>query len=131
MKIVWLDARDAIAFHAEQIARFGGQPGVRDRGLLESALARSRNLAEYGKPTLIELAAAYAFGIARNHPFIDGNKRAALVCAFVFLEINGWSIEAPEAEAVLTFLALAEGKLPEAELAAWMARHSIRQRPVR
>jgi death-on-curing protein len=123
MKRVWLDARDAIAFQAEQVALFGGQPGMRDAGMLESAIARPRNRAAYGKSTDFELAAAYAFGIARNHPFIDGNKRTALVCAFAFLELNGWEISAPEADAVLTFLALAEGTLDEAELAGWLKRH--------
>jgi death-on-curing protein len=123
MKRVWLDARDAIAFQAEQVALFGGQPGIRDAGMLESAIARPRNRAAYGKSTDFELAAAYAFGIARNHPFIDGNKRTALVCAFAFLELNGWEISAPEADAVLTFLALAEGTLDEAELAGWLKRH--------
>jgi death-on-curing protein len=128
MKRVWLEARDAIAFHAEQIASFGGQPGIRDSGLLESAMARPRNRAAYGKSTVFELAAAYAFGIARNHPFIDGNKRVALVCAFVFLELNGWDVAAPEPDAVLTFLALANGTLGEAELAAWLKQHCTQRR---
>lgn len=123
MKRVWLDVRDAIAFHAEQIAQFGGSPGVRDAGLLESAMHRPRNCAAYGKPTVFDLAAAYAFGIARNHPFIDGNKRTALVCCFTFLELNGRTVAAPEADAVLTFMALAAGKLSEDQLAAWLERH--------
>src|SRR5882672_4989855 len=123
MKVVWLDVRDAIAYHAEQIAQFGGQPGVRNEAMLESALARPRNKAAYGKSTVFHLAAAYAFGIARNHPFLDGNKRTALVCAFAFLHLNGQEVTAPEPEAALTFLALAEGKLTESALAAWLKQH--------
>lgn len=123
MKRIWLDVRDAIAFHAEQIAQFGGQPGIRDQGLLESAMHRPRNRAAYGKPTLFDLAASYAFGIARNHPFIDGNKRTALVCCFTFLELNGRTVAAPEADAVVTFMELAAGKLSEDALAAWLERH--------
>ncbi len=126
MKRVWLEAEDAIAFHAEQIAQFGGQPGIRDRGLLASALGRPRHRAAYEKPTRFDLAAAYAYGIARNHPFLDGNKRTALVCAFTFLELNGWDVRAPEADAVIAFLALADGSMSEKGMAAWFARHSAR-----
>lgn len=128
MTRVWLAPDDVIAFHAEQIAQFGGQPGIRDRGLLESALGRPRHRAAYSRSTVFELAAAYAFGIARNHPFIDGNKRTALVCAFTFLELNGWEVRAPEAEAVIALLELAAGTMPESEMAAWLKRHSVRQR---
>lgn len=128
MKWIWLETRDAVAFHAEQIALFGGQPGIRDESLLESALARPRNRAAHGEAKAFQLAAACAFGIARNHPFVDGNKRTALVCAFVFLELNGWEVQAPEAEAAVTFLALAEGKLSEEGLAEWLRRHSARSR---
>lgn len=126
MKRVWLEAEDAIAFHAEQIAQFGGQPGIRDRGLLESALGRPRHRAAYEKPTVFELAAAYAYGVARNHPFLDGNKRTALVCAFTFLELNGWEVRAPEADAAIAFLALADGSMSEKDMAAWLAKHSVR-----
>jgi death-on-curing protein len=96
--------------------------------MLESAMARPRNKAAYAKAPIFELAAAYAFGIARNHPFLDGNKRTALVCAFTFLELNGSEISAPEADAVLTFLALAEGKLAEDALAAWLKQHSVKRK---
>ena len=126
MKRVWLEAEDAIAFHAEQIAQFGGQPGLRDRGLLESALGRPRHRAAYEKPTVIELAAAYAYGIARNHPFLDGNKRTALVCTFAFLELNGWEVRAPEEDAVIAFLALADGSMSEKDMSGWLAKHSVR-----
>lgn len=125
-RVVWLEAEDAIAFHAEQIAQFGGQPGIRDHALLESALGRPRHRAAYEKPTVFELAAAYAFGIARNHPFLDGNKRTALVCAFTFLELNGWEVRAPEADAVIAFLALADGSMSEKDMAAWLKRHGRR-----
>jgi death-on-curing protein len=128
VKFVWLDARHAIAVHAEQIAQFGGQAGVRDQAMLESAMARPRNKAAYGEGTVFGLAAAYAFGLARNHPFLDGNKRTALVCAFAFMELNGWEVRAPEPEAALTFLALAEGKLTEAALAEWLKQNSTRRK---
>jgi death-on-curing protein len=129
--VIWLDRRDVEAFHAMQIAEFGGLAGLRDAGSLESALARPRNLAAYKKPTEFELAAAYAFGIARNHPFVDGNKRAALVTAFVFLELNGWEVKAPEAEAVVVFLDLAAGKTSQADLAKWLAARSVRKKRAR
>lgn len=128
MKFLWLGVRDVVAFHAGQIAQFGGQSGIRDRGLLESALARPRNRAAYEKASVFDLAAAYAFGIARNHPFIDGNKRTALVSAFVFLDLNGWDVRATEAKAAVTFLALADGNLSEARLAEWLEQHCVRLR---
>ena len=99
----WLEADDLVAMHGGLIAEFGGPPGLRDRALLESAAARPKHLATYERPTAFELAAAYAFGPARNHPFIDGNKRVALVAAFTFLELNGWEVQAEEAAAVLVF----------------------------
>lgn len=128
MKRVWLGVRDVVAFHAEQLAQFGGRPGIRDLGLLKSALGRPRHRDTYAKATVFELAAAYAYGIARNHPFIDGNKRTALVCCFTFLELNGWEVDVPEVDAVVTFLALAEGKLSENELAGWLEGYSAKPR---
>lgn len=125
--MIWLELRDVEAFHAMQIAEFGGLAGTRDRGALESALARPLNLSAYGEPSIFELAASYAFGIARNHPFVDGNKRTALVSSFTFLEINGVQVDAPEADAVLTFVDLAAGKLTEKALAAWLEAHSARK----
>lgn len=103
-----------------QIARFGGGTGLRDEGLLLSALARPENMAAYGDPDVAALAASYAYGIARNHPFVDGNKRTALVTAAVFSLENGHELVANEADAVLTFLALAAGDLSEEELADWI-----------
>jgi len=117
---LWLDGQITLSLHADQIARFGGSDGVRDHGLLESALDRPRNRWAYEQPTLAELAAAYAFGLARNHPFVDGNKRIALAAADVFLQLNGFELICSEPDAVVTFLALAAGELEEVELADWI-----------
>jgi death-on-curing protein len=126
---VWIRAIEALAFHAHQIALFGGSEGVRGQGLLQSALARPKNLFAYAERplTMAELAAAYAFGISNNHPFIDGNKRTAMQIAFVFLEFNGFSVTASQEEACLTFLSLAAGRITEPELALWLARNSTAQ----
>jgi death on curing protein len=120
---IWIAQEVAVAAHAEQLAEHGGGEGVRDIGLLESAMMRPQNLAEYGAPDVSELAAAYAFGIARNHPFIDGNKRTAVVICETFLLLNGYSLHVTDAELVVAFLALAAGDLPEDELAAWLREH--------
>ena len=117
---VRIDAADAAAYHAELIAGHGGSAGLRDRGLLESALARPQNLAAYGEPTAFELAAAYAFGIAKNHPFVDGNKRVAFVASVTFLESNGYQFAATEEDAAITFLGLAGGKVTEQDLSRWL-----------
>lgn len=121
-EIVWLLEETVRAVHSRQISEHGGRPGVRAEGLLLSALARPRNLAAYGDPPpdLTALAAAYAYGIARNHPFIDGNKRVALVAARTFLLLNGADLEATQEDKYITFMRLAEGSLGEAELAAWV-----------
>ncbi len=121
----WLSADELVAIHAELIAEFGGAPGLRDRGLVESAAARPKHLASYGEPTVFELAAGYAVGLARNHPFVDGNKRIALVAAFTFLELNGWEVSAEEPAAVLVFFDLAAGEIDERELALWLERNAI------
>jgi death-on-curing protein len=120
----WLESDELAAIHSELIAQFGGPPGLRDRGLLESAAARPRHLVNCEQPTAFELAAAYAFGRARNHPFVDGNRRTALVAAFTFLELNGWEVQAEEAAAVLVFQDLAAGKLEETQLAQWLEKNS-------
>lgn len=119
----WLPLRAVLAIHDEQIAEHGGGSGVRDRGLLESALARPQNVATYGAPDSADLAAAYSFGIARNHPFVDGNKRTAFMAAYAFLGHNGFELDVAEAEAAIVISDLAAGKLTEAELAAWYRRH--------
>ena len=120
----WVTRRIATAIHLKQIQRHGGGHGIRDEGMLESALARPQNLAACGEPTVFDLAASYAFGLARNHPFIDGNKRTAFVASVLFLRLNGQVFEAEQAEAALIFLRLAAGELSEAELAEWFRRHS-------
>jgi death-on-curing protein len=115
----WLDRRIIVALHDVQLVRHGGAGGIRDAGLLESALARPRNLHAYGEAELYVLAAAYAYGIVRNHPFVDGNKRTGFVTAALFLQENGLRLTAPEAEAVVMTLGLASGEMPEEGFAAW------------
>ena len=110
----------ATALHDEQLRAHGGGTGLRDAGLLESALARPQNLAAYGEPDAADLAASYAFGLARNHPFVDGNKRTALVVCETFLIDNGWDFEASDAELVVLFEDLAAGQVSEEELAGWL-----------
>ncbi len=117
---VWIDPAVVLAVHEEQLSEHGGAAGVRDAGLLESALARPRNLAHDGEPDLCELAAAYAFGLARNHPFIDGNKRSAFVATELFLVLNGWQLVASDADCVLVMLSLASGEIDEPTFAAWL-----------
>ncbi len=117
---VWVRADVALAIHDEQLREHGGLAGVRDEGLLHSALARPENLAIYGAPDVAALAAAYAFGIARNHPFLDGNKRTAYVVAELFLGLNGFVLTGSDVDAVLTFLALAASELSEEELGTWI-----------
>lgn len=119
----WLSVTVIHAMHEELIAEHGGSSDVRDQGLLESALARAQNLLAYGQPSLAEMAASCAFGIARNHPFVDGNKRTALMAAYVFLGLNGQRLIAPEAEAVVMTQELASGACSEAEYAAWLGSH--------
>ncbi|MDO9371023.1 MAG: type II toxin-antitoxin system death-on-curing family toxin [Gammaproteobacteria bacterium] len=116
----WVAQHVALALHRECIATFGGSDGVRDAGLLESALARPENLLSYGAPTLHELAAAYGYGIAKNHPFIDGNKRTAFLTTAVFLMDNGLHPLVNEIEVVEIITALAAGKLSEAEFSQWL-----------
>ena len=120
---IWVTLAVAQAAHAEQLAEHGGGEGVRDAGLLESAMARPQNTAAYGDPDAADLAAAYAYGIARNHPFVDGNKRTAAVVSETFLVLNGYQLAATDAELVVAFLALASGELSEDELADWFRQH--------
>ncbi len=121
---VWIRSEIIYAIHAEQLAEHGGLPGLRDEGGLESAMSRPLNLAHYGDPDVFELAAAYAYGIARNHPFADGNKRTAFVTAVLFLELNGYRLTATKEDRVLTFLSLAAGEVAEEELADWIRSNS-------
>jgi len=123
---VWLGVELAIDIHAEQLALFGGPAGIRDRGMLESALGRPQNKFAYGEHDLAALAAAYAFGIARNHPFIDGNKRAALAAMIVFLNLNDIDLLVPQADMTAAILAVAAGEAEEEILAQWLRDHIAR-----
>lgn len=120
MDYKWIMVETAHAMHARQIAEHGGTNGVRDKGLLLSALARPENLNAYGESVdLAALAVSYAYGIAQNHPFLDGNKRTALVVSVTFLNLNGFDFDAPSTEIYTTFLSLADGSISEEDLAAW------------
>jgi death-on-curing protein len=121
----WLIEGVVIAMHGEQISEHGGSLGIRDDGLLSSALARPQNQAGYGDPSVFDLAAAYAFGIIRNHPFVDGNKRTGFLAAYVFLDLNGWELIASEVEAVAAVLALATNEMDEAGFASWLKAKSV------
>jgi death on curing protein len=125
---VWLSRQVVLAMHDEQLAIHGGGSGVRDPGLLESALARPLNHASYGEPDLAELAAMYAIAIARNHPFIDGNKRTAYVGLETFLVLNGCRFTATDAEVVVAMLAMAAGDMSDDEFTAWV-RENTRDAP--
>ena len=127
MSFVWIEQAIVWAVHEAQLAEHGGAAGVRDAGLLESALARPLNLVGYGDPDAADCAAAYGFGIARNHPFIDGNKRTAFVCAELFLELNGHMLTAGDAECVAAMLAVAAGEVDEAVFAAWLRKHMAKK----
>lgn len=117
---VWLTPELVIALHDEQLREFGGPPGIRDHGMLESALGRAQNKWTYGETNLAALAAAYAYGIARNHPFVDGNKRAAFLSIITFLGLNDIDFAPAEAEAVVMILGLASGEIDEEGLARWI-----------
>jgi len=119
----WLDLNIVLDFHTEQLALFGGPDGIRDLGLLESALTRPQNKFAYGETGLAALAAAYGFGIARNHPFVDGNKRTALASLIVFLNLNKFDLDAPQEAATAIVLALAAGEIDEDVLARWIGDH--------
>lgn len=120
----WLVRDVVMAIQGELLNRFGGLAGIRDEGLLDSAINKPKNLFAYGRPTPFELAASYAAGLVKNHPFLDGNKRIGFMAAYVFLGANGWSLEATEEEAVLETLALAAGESTEADYAAWLEKNS-------
>ena len=128
MARVWLTEAVVLALHGEALAEFGGAGGVRDQGLLESTLAKARNLSAYGKnPSPFDLAAAYCIGIAKNHPFVDGNKRTAFLAAAVFVELNGYLIAPSEVEVVETIIQVAAGEIRAPELARWLKRNAKRQ----
>ncbi|MEW6353334.1 MAG: type II toxin-antitoxin system death-on-curing family toxin [Pseudomonadota bacterium] len=129
----WVSRQVVLALHRESIATFGGGDGIRDEGLLDSALARPENLFCYGTPTLHELAAAYGYGLAKNHPFIDGNKRTAFLTSAVFLMDNGLQPLVNETDVVTTVTALAASRLSEAEFARWLKQSfkPIKKKPVK
>ena len=120
----WVDRRALVLLHDESLAEHGGASGLRDEGLLESALARPLNLAAYGSPDVHAFAAAHGVGLAKNHPFVDGNKRAAFLAVGMFLVLNGWRLTAPQADATLTMLAVAAGQMDEVAFAHWLRQHS-------
>ena len=127
MKWRWVDKRLLLLLHDESLAEPGGASGLRDEGLFDSALARPLNLLAYGKPDFADLAAAYAVGLAKNHCFVDGNKRVAFLAVGLFLHLNGRRLIAPQADATLTMQGLAGGEVSEAAFAAWLRVHSARR----
>ena len=120
----WILRETVLALQERLLVEFGGLSGLRDEGLLDSALARPRQLFAYGKPSLFDLAAAYAFGLVRNHPFLDGNKRIGFTTAVVFFELNGYRFAASEVDATIQTLALAARELDESDYAAWLKANS-------
>ena len=124
---VWLDRAVIVAIHEMQLAEHGGGAGVRDAGLLDSALGKPLHLSHYGEPPLdvAALAASCGYGISRNHPFVDGNKRTGFVAAELFLRLNGWALTADDASCVLTMLAVAAGDISEEAFAAWLREHAV------
>jgi death-on-curing protein len=123
---IWMEKEEVIIIHDLQLAEHGGAEGIRDEGLLDSSLARPKNLLPYAEKavSLTQMAAAYAYGIAANHPFVDGNKRTALVVSFTFLELNGMEVSAGQEDVYMTFFLLAQGKVGEREFTAWLDRNS-------
>lgn len=122
----WIVPAAVQLMHAESLQQFGGTPGVRDEGAIDSALARPQNLFAYGQPDLYELAAAYTAGLCQNHGFVDGNKRISFLVGYVFLYDNGIAVRADQAEVIAVMLALADHSIDEAGYAAWLRDHSIR-----
>jgi death on curing protein len=125
---LWLNEQIVKAMHDDQIAQYGGLPGLRDENLLSASLARPQNLYTYGTtPTIYDLAAAYGYGLAKNHPFLDGNKRTAFIVMATFLLLNGYQLNAPEMEVVLVMERLAEGQDTQESIAEWLKIHSSPQ----
>jgi death-on-curing protein len=124
---IWVNRQALELLHSESIAEHGGADGLRDEGLFESALARPQNLHAYqGVDDVARLAASYAFGLAKNHAFVDGNKRVAFIAAGLFLWLNGWRLKADQAQATLIILSVASGAMSEDELADWIGRHIVK-----
>lgn len=129
MRWRWVDEGALVRLHDESIARHGGVAGLRDPALLSSALARPLNLASYRQPDAADLAATYAYGIATNHPFVDGNKRAALLALGVFLRLNGLALRASQAQTTAVIMDLAAGSMDESRLADWIRAHTVKLSP--
>lgn len=121
---VWVVRETVLALQEELLAQFGGSAGIRDEHLLDSALARPQQLFTYGKPTLFDLSASYVFGLAKNHPFVDGNKRIAFTVAVLFLELNGYRFRASEADAAVRTLALAASEMTGTDYSSWLKSNS-------
>ena len=124
---VWLPLEVVLALHERLLSRFGGAEGIRDRGMLESALGKPQQLLNYGDPSVFDLAASYAFGVVKNHPFIDGNKRTGFMSAYTFLGVNGYDLVSPEEEAVVQTLGLAASEIGEVDYAAWLRERSVKK----
>jgi death on curing protein len=124
---VWIDKRALLLLHDESLAEHGGAPGLRDEGLLDSALARPLNLVAYGQPDVHALAAPYGVGLAKNHPFVDGNKRAAFLATGLFLALNGWRLTAPQLDATAVMLDVAAGNIDEITYGDWLRAHTKRR----
>lgn len=123
----WVDKQALLLLHGDSLSEHGGAAGLRDEGLLDSALARPLNLVAYGDPDVADLAACYGLGLAKNHAFVDGNKRAAFLAVGLFLALNGQRLQATQAEATAAMLALAAGTLDEAAFASWVRTHMRRR----
>ncbi|MDP2153259.1 MAG: type II toxin-antitoxin system death-on-curing family toxin [Methylotenera sp.] len=124
---IWLDNAVLMAVHDEQLAEHGGIAGVRDEGMFLSAMSRAQNLAAYGEADFTELAAAYGVGIAKNHPFLDGNKRTAFVAVELFLMLNGYLLKATDVECIMTMLAVASSDMDEASFATWLRNNTVQR----
>jgi death-on-curing protein len=124
MSWVWVSKAALVLLHGESLSEHGGRAGLRDAGLLDSALNRPLNLFAYGEPDFADLAASYAVGLAKNHAFVDGNKRAAFLAVGLFLYLNGYRLQTTQADATLTMLAVASGDITEAAFAAWLRQHA-------
>lgn len=123
---VWIEESVVIVIHRRQLAEHGGSDGIRDNGLLESALFRAKNKFSYDNPTIFDLAAAYGYGVAKNHPFIDGNKRTSYVVMRTFLKLNGYDIQASAIEKYETWMGLTNNQINETELASWIEEKSVK-----
>lgn len=121
----WIEKETVLGLHEQSLHEHGGSPGIRDEGLLDSALGKPQNVFAYGHPTLFDLAASYVYGLVKNHPFLDGNKRTGFITGILMLELNGFHFTAGEADAAVRTLALAAGEMTEAAYAAWLESNSI------